>query len=402
LAVLRIAWNAKAKMSRKSTLSLDPARLMACAEALADFGRYALQSSNLDGIFQAACKQVCSALDIPIAKIATKIPDSDKMLLAAAVGLPETAGAPGVTLIPGGAESAMGYTFTVRRPVLSTVDTETRFKPSEIIQKSGVRSSVNVVIWVDDQPHGILEADALEPNVFSDQDVAFLELYANLIGAAVKRRELSARTDNLTRELELSAKEAVHRIKNILSLVQAIAWRTKREASSLDDFMQLFQGRIATLAAIQDALLANNEQSLIDLIRHTINTCGAKEGEQFILEGPDFRCSEDVGKALGLFIHELTTNSCKYGALKPEAASGSRIHVCWHMVSNRKVSELEIFWKESVQLSESPTGNGFGSELLNAIPKMLGGTLNMSSDETGLEFVLRFAPTCLKKRGADP
>jgi two-component system CheB/CheR fusion protein len=288
----------------------------------------------------------------------------------------------------------MGYTLLVGGPVVSTVDTETRFEPSEVVRRSGVHSSVNVVIWTGDEPFGVLEADSREPDVFDEHDVHFLQLYANLVGAAVERQQLSSRTEALSRERELLLNESVHRIKNLLSIVQAIAWRIGKEATSLNEFNQSFSARISALARLQDAMLQEGDRpvSLAELVKTEIGATGAREGVDFVLEGPDVSCNAATARALALLFYELTTNASKYGALSQEAAPGAQINVSWRSEPSGRDPQLEVHWKERASVSK-PThkSGGFGSKLLtDAIPMMLEATVKFSMDDNGVEYVIRF------------
>src|SRR4051812_38062636 len=145
--------------------------LNARQQALANFGHHALKSRDLDSILNEACQQVAHGLSVPMAKIAVVMSGRDDLLLKASYGIPPEAAVSGVTIIPGGKGSALGYALLVGAPVLSNIDTETRFEPSEVVIKSGAKSSANVVIWAGDDPYGSLEADSREPNVFGEDVV---------------------------------------------------------------------------------------------------------------------------------------------------------------------------------------------------------------------------------------
>lgn len=387
-------------IERKEAISRDVEHLIAGQEALAHFGRYAFAADNLDAILSAACEQVARGLGVPMAKIAVTLPGTDTMLLKAAVGIPASAGVPGVTQVPGGKGSSMGYALLFGEPIVSTVETETRFQPSDVVRKSGVRSSANVVIWTADSPFGVLEADSPEPDVFGEHDIHFLQLYANLVGAAVERQKLAARAKDLVRQRELLLKESVHRIKNVLAMVQAIARRTQKDAKSLDEFAEAFNGRLGALARLQDSLLLKGRDSVsfAELARSEIGVSGATEGKQFVLRGPDLICAPSTVQPLSLLFYELTTNACKYGSLSASASDAAAIEVLWsieHLKDSRR--QLEVHWREHIKNAEikakavGARHGGFGSELINeAIPRMLDGTAEVSIRETGFNFVLRF------------
>jgi hypothetical protein len=132
--------------------------IIARQRALAEFGLFALRSSDINDVLQEACKQVARGLDVPIAKLAV-LQESGDLLLRGAVGLAEFA-VVGETILPGGTKSALGYGLLARAPVVSVVDEERRFDPSDLVRRSGVKVSANVVIWIDGQPFAGLEADS--------------------------------------------------------------------------------------------------------------------------------------------------------------------------------------------------------------------------------------------------
>jgi len=85
-----------------------------------------------------------------------------------------------------------------------------------------MRSSANVVIWAGDEPFGALDADSVEPDVFDKYDVQVCS-HTLISSAAVERQRLSSRAQDFARQRELLLKESVHRVKNVLSCVHAVA-----------------------------------------------------------------------------------------------------------------------------------------------------------------------------------
>jgi GAF domain-containing protein len=114
-------------------------------DALAEFGQFALSSLDLDLILQRACELVARGLQAPVAKILQTLPGSDDLLIRAAVGLPPGTVA-GVTTVPGGRGSAAGYALLEGEPIISHIPTEIRFEVSEVVRRSNVVVSANVLI----------------------------------------------------------------------------------------------------------------------------------------------------------------------------------------------------------------------------------------------------------------
>jgi two-component sensor histidine kinase len=363
------------------------AHLAARQQALAEFGLFALRSFDLDAILAEACAQVCRGLNVPMAKVGMLLPSQD-LLLKATLGIPEDIAVPGVTVVPGGAGSALGYALLTRAPVLSDVETETRFDASDVVRKAGVKSSANVVIMAGERPFGSLEADSRQRYAFDENDIDFLQSYANLVGAAVERQQLSARAEIFAREQDILLKELVHRVKNILTNIRGIAYRTRKYVNNVDDFLGAFDGRLNAIARSQDLVLHGPQQvvQLADLVRLELTAKGAREGENFSAEGPPFACSARLAQVLGLLFYELATNANKYGALSPSAPDG-HVQVAWRVENLANNQHLVLTWRERGVTIELPVrAQGFGSEMIReAIPYMFGGSVELAFHADGVE-----------------
>jgi PAS domain S-box-containing protein len=168
-------------------------------------------------------------------------------------------------------------------------------------------------------------------------------------------------------QVHLLMREIDHRARNMLSLVQAIARRTA--AHDTEDFIKRFTERIQALAANQD-LLARNEWQGVDVedlvhaqLAHFANLVGSR----IKVHGPPVRLDGAAAQAIGLAIHELSTNSGKYGALSVNAG---RVDVCWR----RDGDVFAMSWTEcNGPPVSAPRRCGFGTR---AIVSMVRHTVN--------------------------
>jgi PAS domain S-box-containing protein len=121
--------------------------------------------------------------------------------------------------------------------------------------------------------------------------------------------------------------ELNHRTKNILTVVQAVARQTAR-SSSPEDFNKTFDSRLQGLAACNDLLLRNDWAGvdLAELVCSQLRYLGSDFGERLSSSGPPVRVAASAAQTLGMALHELSTNSLKYGALKSPAG---RVDVRW-------------------------------------------------------------------------
>jgi two-component sensor histidine kinase len=150
--------------------------------------------------------------------------------------------------------------------------------------------------------------------------------------------------------------EIMHRVKNTLATVQAIAMQTLRRAHA--DEREAFAARLQTLSKAHDLLTSDrwDRAPLRAVVDAALGPFGL---ERITVEGADTWLNASQSLQLTLAMHELATNAVKYGALSN--ATG-KVHVGWE-VSNG--GHIKFHWKESGGPSVTePTDKGFGSILV--------------------------------------
>ena len=155
---------------------------------LAQFGELALQSDDLDQILTEACRLVGEALGTDLAKVVQLQGDGKTLLVRAGVGWKD--GVIGVATISATEDTSEAYALKTGEPMVSPdIDKETRFKYADFLIENGARAVANVIIigGSDRPPFGILQVDSRTPREFTDEDLAFLRGYANLLAATVDR-----------------------------------------------------------------------------------------------------------------------------------------------------------------------------------------------------------------------
>ena len=183
--------------------------------------------------------------------------------------------------------------------------------------------------------------------------------YDRVIGVVMdidERKRSSLRQELLLRELN-------HRTKNSLSVIQAIAGQTFREGVPLRDALRSFQGRLAALAAANDAAMADEEKAvdLRDLIERITAPYRETGADPFAIACTALRVPSVLAVPLGLALHELATNAAKHGALRTESGSIS--------ISGRiNGGAGEVEWKEHAgSLATGGQTPGFGTRLLKHV-----------------------------------
>jgi PAS domain S-box-containing protein len=185
-------------------------------------------------------------------------------------------------------------------------------------------------------------------------------------------------------QVQLLAREANHRVKNLLGLVQAIARQTA-DASS-EAFVVRFAERIQALAASQDLLDRNQQRGadLEGLVHAQIAFFADLIGSRIAVGGPRLHLNAAAAQAIGLTLHELATNAGKYGALSTDEG---RVDVSWQSEGDA----LIINWTESDGPPvQPPKRRGFGSTVIDSMAKLAtGGEVQLDYATSGLVWRLR-------------
>jgi PAS domain S-box-containing protein len=164
-------------------------------------------------------------------------------------------------------------------------------------------------------------------------------------------------------QIRLLLMEVNHRSKNMLSTIQSLA---RRSAPDDQGFLQRFEDRVRSLAVNQDILIARawREVPAEELVRRQLAFIEEAEGE-IVIEGPELALAPRTAEVIGMALHELATNSLKYGAL---AASEGQVHIGW---SRREDGTGLVFWWRETGGPEvhEPSNTGFGTTLIRDVPR---------------------------------
>ncbi|HEX2459389.1 MAG TPA: GAF domain-containing protein, partial [Vicinamibacterales bacterium] len=154
--------------------------------AIAEFGKHALRTHDLDAILQQACKLAADGLGIQQAKVLELLPYDRGLLVRAGVGWgPEVVGK---AIIGADGGSPAGYALRTGEAVISEdLSRESRFKIPPVLQQHGIKSAINVLIQGDRQPFGVLEVDSRRLYRFTRGDADFLQSCANRVASAIDR-----------------------------------------------------------------------------------------------------------------------------------------------------------------------------------------------------------------------
>jgi len=209
------------------------------------------------------------------------------------------------------------------------------------------------------------------------------DVSGKVIGASKIARDITERK-RAEEQRSLLLFEMKHRMKNTLATVQALATQTMRSATAEE--RAGFIARLQSLANAHDLLVSEqwSRALLRDIVQSALDSFQEKHRERFLIEGPNnVWLDSDKSLAVTMALHELATNSVKYGAL---SNFSGRVSIAWELQQARP-AQVRLLWKErGGPPVKPPEHKGFGSRLLS---HALGGDPpRMNFDPRGLECVL--------------
>jgi PAS domain S-box-containing protein len=203
-----------------------------------------------------------------------------------------------------------------------------------------------------------------------------------IVGASKIARDISEKRRNEERQTML-LREMNHRVKNLFALASSLVTLSARSAGSAEDLARDVASRLTALAGAHALTMASVDGSIASgATLHTLleNLLAPYRGAADRLEiaGMDLDLGPQATTQLALLLHELTTNSAKYGALSVSTGSirvqveeaGDNYRLEWSEIGGPPVSP--------------PAAEGFGSVIGRATTLHLGGEINREWRRSGL------------------
>jgi two-component sensor histidine kinase len=199
---------------------------------------------------------------------------------------------------------------------------------------------------------------------------------------------------------ELLAEELKHRVKNLFAIASSLTSVAARAASTTLEMERDLQRRLQTLSRAQDLIHASaNKDGTATMLGDLFATLLAPYDDQGVIGDrirvslPDVRVGPKAATAVALIIHELATNSCKWGALSAERGM---------LDVRRKPSgqDVTILWTERGGPAAAAPANpaGFGGTLVRrTVTGQLQGSIQYDWKPDGLQMTLRLSKEKLAK-----
>ena len=188
----------------------------------------------------------------------------------------------------------------------------------------------------------------------------------------------------------LLVNELNHRVKNMLTIVISLATQTLRRSDTLEEFEENFMGRVHALSAAYSLLSQEGWQTvaLRVLLLEELQPFLSPDRSNLVLKGPSVLLQPRAALALGMAVHELTTNAVKHGALSvPEGV----VQVAWYLEQSSDNEVLVLKWSETNGPSVMPpTRKGFGMMLIErGLKQDMSAEVTIDFDPNGVQATLR-------------
>ena len=179
--------------------------------------------------------------------------------------------------------------------------------------------------------------------------------------------------------------EIMHRVKNMVAVIQSISHQTMRHCTTKDEFDERFTGRLGSYCSSITQLIDNDWHSVKAhaLVRSQLDAFGALDGKEITLTGPEVRMTPKAAHNISLALHELATNSVKYGSL---SVPQGHVAVSWAVADAEGKRRFQMTWSEyNGPVVKPPTRQGFGCQMIERLAAMaVGGTASYEFAPSGV------------------
>jgi two-component sensor histidine kinase len=238
-----------------------------------------------------------------------------------------------------------------------TSDVFTEQSIQKVMLDAGVRGLVATpLVGSKGDLFGTLSIHYTRPGHPGERQLRLLDILVRQAADYLERKQSEQTNQTIVRELQ-------HRSNNLLAVIQSLAHRSLEAGRP----KEAFEARLQALARANRALLRSNwSGAYIDQIVRTELEAFAKRAA---ISGPSIMLPPQTAQNFALALHELATNSAKYGSL---SASAGQLTVSWTVDPSPSGPVLNFKWQESDGPPvTAPVRQGFGAQLLKSVfPKV--------------------------------
>ena len=217
----------------------------------------------------------------------------------------------------------------------------------------GIWALVNLPLIQKGKLTAVLFVNDMRPREWKEAEITFLGAMLDRTYAAMDKLRYESERDVLAEEL-------VHRMKNILTVVQIVVKQSLRNLPDIREERDAIVDRLQSLSSAQDILTRadNKDADILSVIETTLSP-HLPQPERISVAGPSLPLNSQQVLGLSLALHELATNAAKYGAL---SNTNGVVQISWSVDQGT----FQFLWEEKHGPEVVPTEKkGFGSKILH-------------------------------------
>jgi two-component sensor histidine kinase len=362
-------------------------------EILAGLGVVALQGRSFLELLDETVRLIAEGMNAEFCKVLEYIPRDNRLLVRAGVGWHE--GIVGKATIGADLESPSGFALHTGKPVISNhLENEQRFRTPEVLVEHGIRRAMNVILQGDGAPYGVLEVDSRSEGEFTQNDIAFLQGAANILGMAIERQRHERRLQDALDRHHVLLKEITHRVKNSLQIVTSMLHLQANASNdeALAERLAQASSRVSAIARAYERLTYDETVETIALDVYLKDVCAdaIRASSTCLLDyAADLSIRVDADRAISiaLIVNELITNAAKHAFSEPSPTGRIAVKLSKASDENILVSVRDngLGLSADFDLAKS---KGLGMRVVIALTRQLGGNITHHSGVTGTEFIL--------------
>ena len=386
--------------------------------ALATFGTFAFQETDLAKILNEAARICANSLGVRHCKVCRYRPAENDLLIVAGFGW--QADVVGKVVSQADESSPQGRAFVTGQPVIvRNLQEANGYKPPAFYANHHIISTVDVVIQaLTGPPFGVLEIDSAQAHAYDEHDINFLTGFANVLAEAVATNNRSqvlretlavmqalvAEKDRLLEERNLLAQELQHRVRNNLQLVSGMLTEQLRQTADEPGQrgLRAIVRRVMSLAQVYDQLLGVGMSGKLDFAAYIRLLCVKLPELQPTPAFPiKLTCHAEAltldlasVTALGLVVAELVSNGYEHAF--PTQGGEIEVRVGPDGATDRGVVTVR---DDGVGYAPGAETKRHGIGLVRRLMQQVGGTIHVVAN-AGTIWTLRFPVELVPERAA--
>jgi PAS domain S-box-containing protein len=252
-----------------------------------------------------------------------------------------------------GAEQIFGYTSeeVIGRQITILIPSDRRDEELAILERVRRGERIEHYETVRQRKDGSLIVISLSVSPVINAE-------GKILGASKIARDITERKRS-EEQIATLAREAEHRVKNVLATVQATV--NLSQSKTLDGLKRAIEGRIQALANVHALFVKSrwNGAELSSLVVEELAPYLHDKESRANIDGPQLLLETNNAQTIAITLHELATNAAKYGAL---SVVKGRVEVKWSLAADDR---LILTWTErGGPVVKKPTRQGFGTRVM--------------------------------------